>query len=120
MGGLPAEVIAHWQTKDFGTVDIEFGFSCMGYEISGGWGARVAQHQREPDRDAIVFCGDGSYLMMNSDIYSSVLTRRKLIILVLDYGGFAVINKLQNSAKPVRRGFWEPCRSDGCRCRNSV
>jgi len=96
-GGLPAEVTAHWQTKDTGTVDVEFGFSCMGYEIAGGWGARIAQAEREPDKDTIVFTGDGSYLMLNSDIYSSVLTQKKLIILVLDNGGFAVINKLQNN-----------------------
>jgi 3D-(3,5/4)-trihydroxycyclohexane-1,2-dione acylhydrolase (decyclizing) len=96
-GGLPAEVTAHWQTRDIGTVDVEFGFSCMGYEIAGGWGARIAQYEREPDRDTIVFTGDGSYLLLNSDIYSSVLTNRKLIILLLDNGGFAVINKLQNN-----------------------
>ncbi|UWR21871.1 3D-(3,5/4)-trihydroxycyclohexane-1,2-dione acylhydrolase (decyclizing) [Sulfitobacter sp. S190] len=96
-GGLPAEVTAHWQTKDIGTVDVEFGFSCMGYEIAGGWGARIAQSEREPDRETIVFTGDGSYLLMNSDIYSSVLTGKKLIICVLDNGGFAVINKLQNN-----------------------
>ncbi len=96
-GGLPAEVTANWRTLDIGTVDVEFGFSCMGYEISGAWGARIAQAQREPDQDTIVFCGDGSYLMMNSDIYSTVLTDKKLIILVLDNGGFAVINKLQNN-----------------------
>jgi 3D-(3,5/4)-trihydroxycyclohexane-1,2-dione acylhydrolase (decyclizing) len=96
-GGLPAEVTANWRTLDVGTVDVEFGFSCMGYEIAGAWGARIAQMQREPERDTIVFCGDGSYLLMNSDIYSSVLTGHKLIILVLDNGGFAVINKLQNN-----------------------
>ena len=96
-GGLPAEVTANWRTKDIGTVDVEFGFSCMGYEIAGGWGARIAQSQREPDKDTIVFCGDGSYMLMNSDIYSSVLARKKLIVLVLDNGGFAVINKLQNN-----------------------
>ncbi|MBT8410032.1 MAG: 3D-(3,5/4)-trihydroxycyclohexane-1,2-dione acylhydrolase (decyclizing) [Alphaproteobacteria bacterium] len=96
-GGLPAEVTANWRTLDIGTVDVEFGFSCMGYEISGGWGARIAQSQREPDRDTIVFTGDGSYLMLNSDIYSSVLSAKKLIVLVLDNGGFAVINKLQNN-----------------------
>ncbi|MGB3277638.1 MAG: 3D-(3,5/4)-trihydroxycyclohexane-1,2-dione acylhydrolase (decyclizing), partial [Pseudorhodobacter sp.] len=96
-GGLPAEVTAHWQTKDIGTVDVEFGFSCMGYEIAGGWGARIAQFEREPNQDTIVFTGDGSYLLMNSDVYSSVLTGRKLIICVLDNGGFAVINKLQNN-----------------------
>ena len=96
-GGLPAEVTANWRTLDIGTVDVEFGFSCMGYEIAGGWGARIAQAEVEPDRDTIVFVGDGSYLLMNSDIYSSVLTQKKLIILVLDNGGFAVINKLQNN-----------------------
>lgn len=96
-GGLPAEVTANWKTLDIGTVDVEFGFSCMGYEIAGGWGARIAQAQIDPDQDTIVFTGDGSYLLMNSDIYSSVLTDKKLIILVLDNGGFAVINKLQNN-----------------------
>ncbi|MDJ0639433.1 MAG: 3D-(3,5/4)-trihydroxycyclohexane-1,2-dione acylhydrolase (decyclizing) [Paracoccaceae bacterium] len=96
-GGLPAEVTANWRTLDIGTVDVEFGFSCMGYEIAGGWGARIAQTELEPDKDTIVFCGDGSYLLMNSDLYSSVLTRKKLIVLVLDNGGFAVINKLQNN-----------------------
>ncbi|MDP2081422.1 MAG: 3D-(3,5/4)-trihydroxycyclohexane-1,2-dione acylhydrolase (decyclizing) [Pseudotabrizicola sp.] len=96
-GGLPAEVTANWRTLGVGTVDVEFGFSCMGYEIAGGWGARIAQFEHESHRDTIVFVGDGSYLLMNSDIYSSVLTERKLIILVLDNGGFAVINKLQNN-----------------------
>ncbi|OSP54116.1 3D-(3,5/4)-trihydroxycyclohexane-1,2-dione acylhydrolase (decyclizing) [Pseudoruegeria sp. SK021] len=96
-GGLPAEVTANWRTLDPGTVDVEFGFSCMGYEIAGAWGARIAQAQREPDQDTIVFIGDGSYMMLNSDIYSSVLSQKKLIILVLDNGGFAVINKLQNN-----------------------
>ncbi|NMD09023.1 MAG: 3D-(3,5/4)-trihydroxycyclohexane-1,2-dione acylhydrolase (decyclizing) [Phyllobacteriaceae bacterium] len=96
-GGLPAEVAANWRTLSVGTVDVEFGYSCMGYEIAGGWGARMAQMETEPERDTIVFIGDGSYLMMNSDIYSSVLTRRKLIVIVCDNGGFAVINKLQNN-----------------------
>ena len=96
-GGLPAEVCANWRTKSVGSVDVEFGFSCMGYEISGAWGARIAQSEGEPAQDTIVFIGDGSYMMLNSDIYSSVLTGQKLIILVCDNGGFAVINKLQNN-----------------------
>ncbi len=96
-GGLPAEVTANWRTLEQGTVDVEFGFSCMGYEIAGAWGARIAQSEREPDKDTISFCGDGSYLMLNSDIYSSVLSEKKIIVLVLDNGGFAVINKLQNN-----------------------
>lgn len=97
-GGLPAEVCANWRTLKKGTVDIEFGYSCMGYEIAGAWGARIAQLEKENgDNDVIVFVGDGSYLMMNSDIYSSVLSGKKLIIIVCDNGGFAVINKLQNN-----------------------
>ncbi len=100
-GGLPAEVAANWRTLSVGTVDVEFGYSCMGYEIAGGWGARIAQMETEPERDTIVFTGDGSYLMMNSDIYSSVLNGRKLIIIVCDNGGFAVINKLQNNTGNV-------------------
>ena len=96
-GGLPAEVTANWRTLETGTIDVEFGFSCMGNEISGASGARVAQSETEPDLDTIVFIGDGSYMLMNSDIYSSVLSQKKLIILVLDNGGFAVINKLQNN-----------------------
>ena len=100
-GGLPAEVAANWRTLSKGTVDVEFGYSCMGYEIAGGWGARIAQMETEPAQDTIILTGDGSYLMMNSDIYSSVLNGRKLIIVVCDNGGFAVINKLQNSAGNV-------------------
>lgn len=96
-GGLPAEVTANWRTLDIGTVDVEFGFSCMGYEIAGAWGARIAQSEREPDAQTVTFTGDGSYMMMNSDLYSSVLTGKKIIALVLDNGGFAVINKLQNN-----------------------
>ena len=96
-GGLPAEVTANWRTLDIGTVDVEFGFSCMGYEIAGAWGAKIAQSQNESEKDTISFCGDGSYLMLNSDIYSSVLSNKKLIIILLDNGGFAVINKLQNN-----------------------
>ena len=100
-GGLPAEVAANWRTLSTGTVDVEFGYSCMGYEIAGGWGARIAQMETEPERDTIVFTGDGSYLMMNSDIYSSVLSGRKLIVVVCDNGGFAVINKLQTNTGNV-------------------
>ncbi|MCB1715874.1 MAG: 3D-(3,5/4)-trihydroxycyclohexane-1,2-dione acylhydrolase (decyclizing) [Candidatus Competibacteraceae bacterium] len=91
-GGLPGELCKNWKVKSIGTFDCEFGFSCMGYEIAGGWGAKMAS----PERDVIVFTGDGSYLMMNSDIYSSVLSGHKLIIIVCDNGGFAVINRLQN------------------------
>ncbi|MGF1689019.1 3D-(3,5/4)-trihydroxycyclohexane-1,2-dione acylhydrolase (decyclizing) [Photobacterium japonica] len=92
-GGLPAELAMNWQNYQIGKFDIEFGFSCMGYEIAGGWGAKIAN----PDNDVVVLVGDGSYMIQNSDIYSSVLTGHKMIVVVCDNGGFAVINKLQNN-----------------------
>lgn len=92
-GGLPGELTKNWKVKATGTFDCEFGFSCMGYEIAGGWGAKMAR----PDHDVVVFVGDGSYLMMNSDIYSSVLTGHKMIVIVCDNGGYAVIDRLQTA-----------------------
>ena len=91
-GGLPGEVTKGWRVKAPGTFDCEFGYSCMGYEVAGGWGAAMADETRTP----IVMVGDGSYLMMNSDIYSSVLTGHKMIVVVCDNGGFAIIDRLQN------------------------
>ena len=91
-GGLPGEVMKGWRVKAPNTFDCEFGYSCMGYEIPAGWGAAMADATRTP----IVMVGDGTYLMMNSDIYSSVLTGHKMIVVVCDNGGFAVINRLQN------------------------
>ena len=92
-GGLPGETSKGWRVKSPHTFDCEFGYSCMGYEIAGGWGAAMAA---EKGSTPIVLVGDGSYLMMNSDIYSTVLTGHKLIIVVCDNGGYAVINRLQN------------------------
>ena len=93
-GGLPAELNMNWRAKSVGNFDIEFGFSCMGYEVAAGWGAKMAT----PDNDTIVLVGDGSYLILNSDIYSSVLSGHKMIVIVCDNAGFAVINKLQNNS----------------------
>jgi 3D-(3,5/4)-trihydroxycyclohexane-1,2-dione acylhydrolase (decyclizing) len=91
-GGLPGEVMKNWRVKQPNTFDCEFGFSCMGYEIAAGWGAALA----DPTRVPIVMVGDGTYMMMNSDIYSTVLTGHKIIVIVCDNGGYAVINRLQN------------------------
>jgi 3D-(3,5/4)-trihydroxycyclohexane-1,2-dione acylhydrolase (decyclizing) len=91
-GGLPGEVMKNWRVKAPNTFDCEFGFSCMGYEIAAGWGAAMA----DPSRTPIVMVGDGTYMMMNSDIYSSVLAGHKMILIVCDNGGYAVINRLQN------------------------
>ncbi len=90
-GGFPGELINGWRAKEVGDFDCEYGFSCMGYEISGAWGAKMAR----PNDEVITFVGDGSYMMMNSDLYSSVISGHKLIVIVCDNGGFAVINRLQ-------------------------
>ena len=90
-GGLVGEVVQIWKPKQLNTFETEWGFSCMGYEISGALGIKMAK----PDQDVIVFVGDGSYLLQNSDIYSSVLYDQKLIIVVCDNGGHMVINRLQ-------------------------
>jgi 3D-(3,5/4)-trihydroxycyclohexane-1,2-dione acylhydrolase (decyclizing) len=100
-GGLPAEVAANWKPRRSGTVDVEFGYSCMGYEIAGGLGARIAQMEQGGPGDTVVLVGDGSYLLMNSEIYSSVLYDRKLIVILCDNGGFAVIDKLQRNTGNV-------------------
>ncbi len=91
-GGLPGEVTKGWRVKSVNSFDCEFGFSCMGYEIPAGWGAAIADDTRTP----IVMVGDGTYMMMNSDIYSSVLSGHKMIVIVPDNGGYAIINRLQN------------------------
>lgn len=89
-GGLPGELAMGWRSKSVGSFDSEYGYSTMGYEIAGAWGAKMAR-----SGDVICWVGDGSYLMMNSDIYSTVMTGHKVIFIVCDNGGFAVINRLQ-------------------------
>ena len=79
-GGFPGELNNGWRSKGIATFDCEYGFSCMGYEISGGWGAAMARARLAPDGRVIVFVGDGSYLMMNSDLYSSVLAGPPMIV----------------------------------------
>ena len=90
-GGLVGEVVQVWRPRELSTHETEWGFSCMGYEISGALGIKMAN----PKKEVIAFIGDGSYLLYNSDIYSSIITNNKLIIIVCDNGGHAVINRLQ-------------------------
>jgi 3D-(3,5/4)-trihydroxycyclohexane-1,2-dione acylhydrolase (decyclizing) len=97
-GGLPGEVAKGWRVKTPNSFDLEFGFSCMGYEISAGWGHAMANSGPGGlGGTPIVMVGDGTYLMMNSDIYSTVLSGHKMIVVVCDNGGFAVINRLQQA-----------------------
>jgi len=92
-GGLPGELHKLWNASQPGGYHLEYGYSCMGYEIAGGLGVKMAC----PDREVVVMVGDGSYLMMNSEIATSVMLGKKLIIVVLDNHGFACINRLQRA-----------------------
>lgn len=90
-GGLPGEMHKLWQAGDPGSYHAEYGFSTMGYEIAGGLGVKMAR----PDREVVVMIGDGSYLMLNSEIATSVMLGLKLTIVLLDNRGFGCINRLQ-------------------------
>jgi 3D-(3,5/4)-trihydroxycyclohexane-1,2-dione acylhydrolase (decyclizing) len=92
-GTLPAELHKLWRVGRPGGYHVEYGYSCMGYEIAGGLGAKLAR----PEREVIVFVGDGSYLMMNSEIATSVMLGAKLIVVVLDNRGYGCINRLQQA-----------------------
>ena len=109
-GGLPGELNKHWRSLAVGTFDCEYGFSCMGYEIGGAWGAAMAL----PDRTVVSFCGDGSYLMANSEIFGSVLSGHPFVLVLCDNGGYAVIERLQvfKGAAPFRNMLPETARVD--------
>jgi len=92
-GGLPGELHKLWQSGAPGGYHLEYGYSCMGYEIAGGIGVKMA----DPAREVVVMVGDGSYLMMNSEIATSVMMGQKLIIVLLDNRGFGCINRLQRA-----------------------
>ena len=92
-GGLPGELLKLWRATDPQGYHLEYGYSCMGYEIAGGLGTKMAL----PDRDVFVMVGDGSYLMMNSEIATSVTMGLPLVIVVLDNHGFGCINRLQQA-----------------------
>lgn len=90
-GGLPDELTMGWRSMAVGSFDCEHGYSTMGYEIAGAWGARMARGHG----DVVAWVGDGSYLLMNSDIHSTVFTGHKVILMICDNGGFASTNHLQ-------------------------
>ena len=92
-GGLPGDLHKLWQAGEPMGYHLEYGFSCMGYEIAGGLGVKLAH----PDREVIVVIGDGSYLMMNSEIATAVMMGRKLTIVINDNRGFGCINRLQRA-----------------------
>jgi len=96
-GTLPAELHKLWRSSTPGGYHVEYGYSCMGYEIAGGLGVKLAR----PDREVIVMVGDGSYLMLNNEIATSVMLDKKLLIVVLDNRGYGCINRLQQSCGGV-------------------
>ena len=92
-GSLPGELHKLWRTRDPKSYHLEYGYSCMGYEIAGGLGVKMAA----PDRDVYVMVGDGSYLMMAQEIVTSIQEGCKLVIVLVDSGGFASIGALSRS-----------------------
>jgi 3D-(3,5/4)-trihydroxycyclohexane-1,2-dione acylhydrolase (decyclizing) len=92
-GSLPGDLHKLWQTRNNKGFHLEYGFSCMGYEIAGGLGAKMADASRE----VYVMVGDGSYLMMMQEIITSIQEGIKIIIILLNNHGFASIGSLSNS-----------------------
>ncbi|BAO86936.1 3D-(3,5/4)-trihydroxycyclohexane-1,2-dione acylhydrolase (decyclizing) [Caballeronia cordobensis] len=92
-GTLPADLQKLWRVAGPGGYHVEYGYSCMGYEIAGGLGVKLAR----PEREVIVMVGDGSYLMMNSELATSVMLGAKVIVVLLDNRGFGCINRLQQA-----------------------
>jgi 3D-(3,5/4)-trihydroxycyclohexane-1,2-dione acylhydrolase (decyclizing) len=92
-GSLPGDLHKLWRTRDPKGYHMEYGYSCMGYEIAGGMGVKMAA----PEREVYVMVGDGSYLMMPSEIVTSLQEGIKLTILLLDNHGFASIGGLSRS-----------------------
>jgi 3D-(3,5/4)-trihydroxycyclohexane-1,2-dione acylhydrolase (decyclizing) len=93
-GGLPGELIGGWRTIGSGgssTMDVEYGFSCMGYELAGAWGAAMAR----PGGVVTTLLGDGSYLMLNSELFSAAFAGHGFVAVVCDNDGYAVIDRLQ-------------------------
>ncbi len=90
-GGLPGELHKLWKADKPGGYHLEYGYSCMGYEIAGGLGVKMAR----PENEVIVMVGDGSYMMMNSELATSVMLGHKIIVVLLDNRGYGCINRLQ-------------------------
>lgn len=103
-GGMPGELHSGWRAGEVtnghgptsgATMDLEYGFSCMGYEVAGPWGAAMARARTHPDGLVTSILGDGSYLMLNSEIFSAAFAGHPFVAVVCDNGGFAVIHRLQ-------------------------
>jgi 3D-(3,5/4)-trihydroxycyclohexane-1,2-dione acylhydrolase (decyclizing) len=99
-GSMPGDLHKLWRTRDPGGYHVEYGYSCMGYEIAGGLGAKLAA----PDREVFVMVGDGSYLMMATELVTAVQEGIKLVVVCADNHGFASIGNLSESVGSQRFG----------------
>ena len=99
-GSMPGDLHKLWRTRDPKGYHVEYGFSCMGYEIAGGLGVKMAA----PDREVFVMVGDGSYLMMAQELVTAVQEHLKLIVVLVQNHGFASIGRLSESLGAQRFG----------------
>ncbi|KAA2260150.1 3D-(3,5/4)-trihydroxycyclohexane-1,2-dione acylhydrolase (decyclizing) [Solihabitans fulvus] len=111
-GGLPGELIGGWRARGESTMDVEYGFSCMGYELAGAWGAAMARAATHPDGTVTTLLGDGSYLMLNSELFSAAFAGHGFVAVVCDNDGYAVIDRLQrNQGGAGFNNMYADCRS---------
>jgi 3D-(3,5/4)-trihydroxycyclohexane-1,2-dione acylhydrolase (decyclizing) len=106
---MPGDLHKLWRTRDPKGYHVEYGYSCMGYEIAGGLGIKMAA----PEREIYVMCGDGSYLMMNAEIVTSIQEGYKLTIVLVDNSGFSSIGALSRSVGSDGFGTHYRYRKDG-------
>lgn len=116
-GSMPGDLHKLWRTRDRKGYHVEYGFSCMGYEIAGGLGVKLAildqtRLTAEADRDIFVMVGDGSYLMMNTEIVTAVAEGIKVIIVLVQNHGYASIGALSQSLGSQRFGTAYRYRTD--------
>ncbi|MDX5966053.1 3D-(3,5/4)-trihydroxycyclohexane-1,2-dione acylhydrolase (decyclizing) [Rhodococcus opacus] len=110
-GSMPGDLHKLWRTRDSKGYHVEYGFSCMGYEIAGGIGAKMAC----PDRDVFIMVGDGSYLMMATELVTAVQENVKVIVVLVQNHGFASIGSLSESLGSQRFGTDYRYRGDSGR-----
>ncbi len=99
-GSIPSDMQRVWRTRVAGTYHMEYGFSCMGYEIAAALGTKIAQS----DRQVVAIVGDGAYTMLHTELLTSIQEGKKIIVVVLDNSGFHCIDNLQNSQGIVHYG----------------
>ena len=103
-GSLPGDLHKLWRVKDPYGYHVEYAYSCMGYEIAGGLGVKRASLHQQDGRDVVVTVGDGSYLMMHTELVTAVAERIKLIVVLIQNHGYASIGALSESLGSQRFG----------------